>query len=174
MKLKGKEKQFWWHFGQINDSKNIPIEIQNIVGIDDPDYNDEYFAMLTDKIKIIPSIYLKETDLTDQGVKYISQVKGLKNLTIMKHPNITKTCLPYLNNLIDLEYLDIWRTEIILKDLIELNQLKKLKKIYVSSARMAEDESYPELDNEHILEQIIMLEEIFPACTFIVDHKEYL
>jgi hypothetical protein len=172
MKLKGEEKTFWWHFCQINDSKDIPLEVSVVAGVDDQDYNDDYFAMLIDKIKIIHSIYLKDTAITDEGVKHISKVQQLKSLTLMKHPKITKASLPYLNQLTDLEYLDIWRTEIILEDLVALNQLKNLKKLYVSS--LAEiDGSFPELESEQILEQIIVLEELFPDCTFYVDHKEY-
>ncbi|MFH6987916.1 hypothetical protein ACHRVW_09235 [Flavobacterium collinsii] len=172
MKLKGEEKTFWWHFCQINDSKDIPKKVDAVAGIDDPDYNDNYFQMLTDKVMIIDSIYLKETALTDEGVQHISKVKQLKSLTLMKHPNITTASLPYLNQLTDLEYLDIWRTGISLEDVTALNGLKKLKKIYVSSLAEVND-TFPELSSEQILEQLIVLEDIFPDCTFYVDHLEY-
>ncbi|AWK06367.1 hypothetical protein HYN56_19905 [Flavobacterium crocinum] len=173
MKLKGIEKQFWWHFGQINDSKGIPEEISGISGVDNSDYNDEYFEILTGRIKIIHSIYLKETAVTDEGLKHISKIKQLKSLTVMKHPQITKDSLPYLNALVDLEYLDIWRTGIILEDLKALDQLKKLKEIYVSSVRELEDGSFSELDSDKILEHVIELEAVFPNCTFFVDFKKY-
>jgi hypothetical protein len=174
MKLKGIEKQFWWHFRQIKDSKDIPTEVSGIYGVDDPDYNDDYFAMLTDKVKIMHSIFLKETYTTDEGVKHISKLQGLKSLTLMKHPQITTASLPYLNQLVDLEYLDIWDTKIILEDLTALNQLKNLKEVYISSARKTEDGTFPDLDTEQILEHLIVLEGIFPNCTFFVDFKKYL
>ncbi|MFD2943402.1 hypothetical protein [Flavobacterium notoginsengisoli] len=174
MKLKGIEKQFWWNFGQINDSKNIPSEITGISGVDNPDYNDDYFQMLTEKVKVIHSIYLKETAVTDEAIKHIAKVKQLKSLTLMKHPGVTKACLTYLNELTDLEYLDIWRTDILLEDLTALNQLKKLKEINVASARPTQDDIFHELDSEQILEQLIELEVIFPDCIFYVDFKKYL
>ena len=170
MKLKGIEKQFWWNFGQIKDSKDIPTQISGVSGVDDPDYNDDYFAMLTEKVKIMHSIYLKETYITDEGVKHISKLQGLKSLTLIKHPKITKASLPYLNKLVDLEYLDIWDTEILLEDLAALDQLKNLKELYISSARKIEDE----LDNDRILEQLIVLKDLFPNCVFWVDFKKYL
>jgi hypothetical protein len=173
MKLKGVEKQFWWHFGQITDSKDIPFEVSGISGVDDPDYNDEYFEMLTDRIKIIHSINLKETALTDKGLKHISKTKQLKSLTIMKHPGITTEALPFLNELADLEYLDIWRTGIVLEDLVALNQLKKIKEMHDSSARETQDGLFTELDSNLILEQLIELETVFPHCTFFVDFKKY-
>lgn len=174
MRLKGEEKHFWWHFAQIKDSKDIPADVSGIAGADDPGYDDNYFAMLTDKVKIIHSIYLKETAVTDEGVKYISKVQQLESLTLMKHPDITKASLPFLNQLTDLEYLDVWRTGIILEDLIALDQLKNIKKIFVSSLRETENGSFLELENEKILEHLIVLEDRFPDCTFYVDHKEYL
>lgn len=126
--------------------------------------------MLTDKVKIIHAIYLKETAITDEGVKNISKLQGLKSLTLMKHPQITTASLPYHNQLVDLEYLDIWDTEILLEDLAALDQLKNLKEVYISSARKIEDE----LDNDSILEQLIVLEDLFPNCVFWVDFKKYL
>jgi len=173
MKLKGEEKQFWWHFGQITDSKNIPVEVSAIAGIDDPDYNDDYFAMLTSKVEIVHSIYLKETAVTDEAVKHISKVQQLNSLTLMKHPDITKLSLPYLDQLADLEYLDIWRTGIVLEDLQDLKNLKNLKKLYVSSMRETAEGDFPELENEQIMEYLIVLEDHFPNCTFYIDHKEY-
>lgn len=88
----------------------------------------------------------------------------------MKHPKITTASLSYLNQLVDLEYLDIWDTEILLGDLAALDQLKNLKEVYISSARKIEDE----LDNDNVLEQLIVLEDLFPNCVFWVDFKKYL
>ena len=173
MRLKGIEKQFWWNFGQIKDSKDIPSEVSGIYGVDDPEFNDDYFAMLTEKVKIMQSIYLKETHITDEGVKHISKLKGLKELTLMKHPKITRASLPYLNQLVDLQYLDIWRTEIILEDMAELDQLKNLKEVNISSCRKTDDDTFPELKHDDISEQLILLEDLFPNCTFYVDFTKY-
>lgn len=171
MKLKGAEKKFWWDFGQIKDSNKIPAELPGFTSIDSLT-GDEDLAMLIDKVKIIKSIYLKETEVTDEGVKSISEIQQLKSLTLMKHPKITKKSLPYLNKLTDLEYLDIWRTEILLEDIHHLNQLKNLKELYVSSVKY-EYSDYSEMDRDHILEEIIKLEEILPNCIFYVDHNLY-
>ena len=45
MKLKGAEKQFWWHFGHITEAKNIPTERKGFTSIDSS-VDDEYLAML--------------------------------------------------------------------------------------------------------------------------------
>lgn len=160
MKLKGQEKYFWWHFGRINDSRHIPAELSGFSGIDDSDVNDEYVRMIAARVSIVHRIYLKETMVTDTGVKFISNFKQLTHLTLMKHEGITKACLPYLNKLVDLEYLDVWKTKIRLEDLGALTNLKKLKELYVSP-NDEEDES----DRDTILEMIIKAEEVLPGCS---------
>jgi len=159
MKLKVVEKQFWWHFRQITDSKHIPTELSGFTGIDDSDIDDDYIGMIAAKVSIVHQIYLKETKVTDTGVKLLSGFKQLKRLTLMKHENITKDCLPYINRLTDLEYLDVWKTKIRLEDLGALTDLKNLKELYVSP-NDEEDES----DQETILEKIIKAEETLPNC----------
>ncbi|MGN8058988.1 hypothetical protein ACTJKN_22055 [Pedobacter sp. 22163] len=158
MKLKGAEKQFWWHFGRITEAKNIPTELPGFASIDSL-VDDEYLAMLFAKVSVMGSIYLKETRVTDEGVKLISNVKQLKDLTLMKHENITKACLPYLNKLTDLEYLDIWRTKIRLEDIWVLKDLKNLKELHISPCDEGVEES-----RDAILEKIIKAEETLPSC----------
>jgi len=158
MKLKGAEKHFWWHFRNITDSKDIPAELPGFTSIDSL-VDDEFLGTLAARVSIIHEIYLKETMVTDTGVKFISNFKELKSLTLMKHEGITKACLPYLNKLTDLEYLDVWKTKIRLEDLGALTNLKKLKELYVSS-----NDGDDELDPDVILEKIIKAEETLPNC----------
>ncbi|KQT31095.1 hypothetical protein ASG22_18855 [Chryseobacterium sp. Leaf405] len=171
MKLKGKEKNFWWDFARIKDSKNIPNEISGFSSIDSVD-DDEYFAALFDRVKIIHSIYFKETKITDETVRMISNIQQLTSLTLMKHRDITTKSLPYLNKLTDLEYLDIWKTEITIKDIHHLNQLQNLKELYVASLGY-EFSSHSQMEKDLILEEVITLETILPNCKIYVDHHLY-
>ena len=172
MKLKGVDKNFWWNFDHITDSRHIPTELPGFTSID-AEVDDEYLAILFSAVKTIGSIYLKETQITDEGVKSLSSVRQLRHLTVMKHPGITCESLPYINQLTDLEYLDVWRTGIILEDIRELSQLKKLKELYVSATRVDEDGNYPEMEREKILEHVIELEDIFPGCAVYVDFDRF-
>lgn len=144
--------------GKLPKRKNIPAELPGFTSIDSL-VDDEYLAMLFAKVSVMGSVYLKETRVTDEGVKLISTVKQLKHLTLMKHENITKACLPYLNKLTDLEYLDIWRTKIRLEDIWVLKDLKNLKELHISPHDEGVEES---LDT--ILEKIIKAEETLPNC----------
>ncbi|MFC3159593.1 hypothetical protein SAMN05443633_11374 [Chryseobacterium arachidis] len=171
MKLKGKEKNFWWDFARIKDPRKIPDEIPGFTSIDSID-DDEYLVPLFERVKIIHSLYFKETRITDETVRMISNVQQLKSLTLMKHPKITPKSLPYLNQLTDLEYLDVWRTEITLKDIYQLDHLKNLKELYVASLGY-EFSTHSQMDSELILEEVINLESILPNCKFYVDHHLY-
>lgn len=171
MKLKGKEKKFWWDFARIKDSKSIPDEIPGFTSIDSAD-DDEYLATLFERVKIIHHLYFKETKITDETVRLISHVQQLKSLTLMKHPDITQKSLPYLNTLTDLEYLDIWKTEITIKDIYQLSQLKNLKELYVASLGY-EFSSHFQMESDLILEEVIHLETILPHCKFYIDHHLY-
>ncbi|WP_443937187.1 hypothetical protein [Pedobacter sp. MW01-1-1] len=159
MKLKGEEKHFWWHFRHITDSKNIPNELPGITIIDSSE-GDDFWRILIKRVEVVHEIYLKETEITDVGVMVISELKKVKHLTLMKHDKITKACLPYLNRLTDLEYLDVWRTQIRIEDLSALSDLKNLKEVCVSPND--EDDEYT--DREGILEKIIKIEESLPHC----------
>ncbi|MEN5194584.1 hypothetical protein [Sphingobacterium faecium] len=160
MKLKGAEKHFWWHFRHITDSKHIPLELPGFTAIDDMDVDDEYIGMIAAKVSIVHHIYLKETKVTDVGIKFIGDFKQLKTLTLMKHAGITKACLPDINKLTDLEYLDVWKTKIRLEDVDALTNLNKLKELYVSPNDEDDDS-----DRDAILEKIIKIEEKLPNCS---------
>ncbi|OWK74462.1 hypothetical protein CBW16_03380 [Flavobacteriaceae bacterium JJC] len=172
MKFKGAEKQFWWHFKGITNTKQIPDILEGIKWIDTED-DDLHMSFLVDRIPVIHHIFMKETELTDEGVKWIGQIKELKSLTLMKHPKITRKSLPYLNNLTELEYLDLWRTGILLADIRELNRLKNLREITVSPTARDGDGAYPEMDRDSILEKVIELEGLFPGCIINVDSDRY-
>ena len=173
MKITGPEKQFWWLFKRIKNTNKIPEKLEGFSSVDSVD-DDENVGFLIDRIKIIHHIYMKETSLTDAGVKRIGEIKELKTLTLMKHPKITIESLPYLNRLTDLEYLDLWRTNILLKDVHHLTNLKNLKELYLSPTKRTEEGVFPEMSNDEILEKVIDLEVLFPKCAIYVDFELYL
>lgn len=163
MKLKGREKTFWWHFDHITDSKDIPNELPGYTSIDSSD-DDDFFEQLTEKVKIIHEIYLKDAKVTNAGVQYISRIQKLKKLTIKKTDLINSECLVYLNDLKDLEYLDITKTAIIPEDLTILKNLQNLKELYVSSENF---------EKEYFLEQAIKMKEILPNCILYINYESY-
>jgi Leucine-rich repeat (LRR) protein len=152
-----KELNFWKTHFNINSIATIPQEMDKYSGIDS-DEDDQFFLYLTSRVPVIHSIDLRCTFITDEGVKYISKLKELKELSLRNHNNITKESLPFLNQLTDLVYLDISKTEITLDDLASLYNLQNLKELHISA----------EESKENILEKISILKQVLPHCTVYV------
>ncbi len=163
MHLRGKEKHFWkCNFG-ISKLADIPLEISGYKSIDS-EVDDQFLFYLTSRVLIIHGIYLKFTNITNEGVKHISKVTALSELTLRDHKDITNECLPYLNKLTDLEYLDILKTKITLEDLPTLSQLQNLKELHISSESS---------DEEYLRGQIIAIKKVLPNCIVYINYKSY-
>ena len=124
----------------------------------DSDEDDQFFLYLTSRVPVIHSIDLRCTFITDEGVKYISTLKELKELSPRNHNKITKESLPFLNQLTDLVYLDISKTEITLADVPALYNLQNLKELHFSA----------EETEVNILEKINILKQVLPNCIVYV------
>ena len=157
MKLKGREKYFWERNFNIKSLSAIPEEISGITGIDSS-HDDEFFFYLTSRVRSVGSIFLRCTDLTDEGVGYIGLLKNLRELTLKDHLKISRASLQHINQLMDLEYLDISKNNIELTDLFALTQLNKLKTLIVSS-------NLEQGEQDAILEK---LKDHFPGCEITV------
>lgn len=157
MKLKGREKYFWESNFNIKSLEAIPHEISGIRGIDS-EHDDEFFRFLTSRVSSVGRIHLRCTNVTDEGVKYIAHLKNLKELTLKDHRHITKACLPDLDKLSDLEYLDISKSSISPEDLYVLTNLKKLQQLIISTDS-TENEFAGELEK---------LKKHFPGCEITV------
>lgn len=163
MHLKGEEKHFWRNHFNIGSLSEIPTEIENFRSIDS-EVDDDFLFFMTSRISIIPQLYFKFTLITDEGVKHISNIQNLAKLTLRDHKNVTNKSIPYLNKLVDLEYLDILKTKIQLEDLVGLFNLQNLKELYITS----EDG-----DKEYYLKYVITMKRILPNCILYINYESY-
>ena len=163
MHLKGKEKHFWRNHFNIGSLSQIPAEIKNFRSIDS-EVDDAFLFFLTSRIANITELYFKFTLITDVGVQHISSIQNLRKLTLREHKNITNESIPYLNKLVDLEYLDILKTEIQLEDGPGLFNLRNLKELYITSDN---------LDEEYHLEHIIAIKKLLPNCILYINYESY-
>lgn len=157
-----KELYFWKSHFNIHSIAAIPQEMDKYTGIDS-DEDDQFFLYLTSRVPVIHSIDLRCTFITDEGVRYISNLKGLKELSLRNHNKITQESLPFLNQLTDLVYLDLSKTEITLDDLASLSNLQNLKELHIST----------EETKEYIEEKISNLKQVLPNCIFSVNFETY-
>ncbi len=160
MSLSKAEKKFWQRHYRIEKLADIPHEMKGIVSIDS-DLDDDFLFYVTSRVPIIRAFDLENTDITDEGVKLISIVKHVEKLELKDSRQITKDCLPYINNLRELKLLNLMKTCIKLNDVIVLKDLQNLKELYMSS-----EESY-----EYNLEKVIQLKEILPSCITFVNYE---
>lgn len=155
-----KELYFWKSHFNINSLAAIPQEMEKYTGIHS-DEDDQFLLYLTSRVSVIHKIDLECTHITDEGVKHISKLKELKELSLRNHYKITKESLTFLNQLTDLIYLDISKTEITLADVPALSNLQNLKELYLSS----------EESEEYIVEKCNMLNQVFPICLIYVNNE---
>jgi hypothetical protein len=152
MKLSKEEKKVWQKHYRIEKLKDIPTEMLGFSCIEG-DADDELMFCFAKRVSI-PEMYLKCTDVTDEGVKHISKIHNLKELTLADHINVTKASIPYFNEMQHLESLNIINSEITLSDLCENLNNQNLKTVCVSSK-----------DNEeNIAEKGFLLKERMPKC----------
>jgi hypothetical protein len=161
MVLKGRDKEAWWRFMQIKDTKKIPAALESIYAIDSNE-DDNYIGSILRYVNEVNEIFLKGTCNTDACVKYMTGLRGLRKLTLSRNLAITPAALPGINRVHSLEYLDLTKTTIGPADLFLLTGLKKLTEIHVST-EMEEQQLPAEMMNR--------LKQNFPGCAIWINYQ---
>ncbi|PKA83898.1 hypothetical protein ATE92_2067 [Ulvibacter sp. MAR_2010_11] len=159
-KFSKEEQKFWQRYFRIEKLEDIPQEwsILGGYGFGD-DQTDEYIYFVSLRVPILREIILKESYVTDEGVKHMSVFEELKLLYLRKHKAITKKSIPYFNEMKSLESLNITKTNITLTDLHELLDNQNLREVFIDS----------EENEENILEKAFALKERMPNCNIYLD-----
>lgn len=158
MKLPKDEKKFWQRNYRVENINDIPTHWDIFRSVDS-ECDDEFLYYLSLRVISIEEIRLKQTLVTNDGIKYLCNFKDLETLYLRKHDTITKASIPYFNEMKDLKSLDITRTAISLSDLCEKLNNQSLRQVFVSA-----DE---EADN--ITEIGFILKERMPNCDFYLN-----
>lgn len=162
MKFSKQEKKFWQRYFRIEKLEAIPKEWKIIggVGFGDEQF-DDYFYYISLRVDMVHEIHLKDSLITDVGVKHMCNFKGLKTLFLRRHDQITKQSIPYFNQMESLETLNITKTAIKLTDLTETLNNQSLKEVFLDS--ISND------TEENILEKGFILKERMPNCEIYLD-----
>lgn len=158
MNLLKEEKKFWKRHFRIEKLEAIPKEWNGYKSIDSEN-DDDFFYFLSLRVSSILEIHLKDTLVTDEGIKHISKFKNLATLFLRSHHKVTKTSIPFFNEMESLQSLNITKTQITLSDLCENLNNASLKEVLLDS----------EDDKESILEKSIILKERMPNCSFYLN-----
>jgi hypothetical protein len=162
MNLQKQEKKFWQRYFRIEKLEAIPKEWKIIggVGFGDEQF-DDYFYYISLRVDTVHEIHLKDSLITDVGVKHVYNFKGLKTLFLRRHNQVTKQSIPYFNKMESLETLNITKTAITLTDLTETLNNQSLKEVFLDSTGHDSD--------ENILEKAYILKERMPNCNIYLD-----
>jgi hypothetical protein len=158
MNLLKDEKKFWQRHFRIEKLEDIPKNWSGYTSIDSEN-DDTFLYFLSLRVSSILEIHLKETLITDEGIKHLCAFKDLKTLYLRKHIEVTKKSIPYFNQMKSLESLNITKTKITLTDLFDLLDNQSLKEVFLSS----------EVSDENLIEKAFTLKERMPNCNIYLD-----
>jgi hypothetical protein len=158
MNLLKDEKKFWQRYYRIDNPDKVPATWQAITGLGFEE-DDAYFYYFSLRVTTVYRIDIPESQVTDEGVKYMAGFKKLAVLNLPKHPHITSNSIPFFNQMADLESLNITKTSITLTDLCQHLNNQHLKEVFLSSAPGDGD----------VEEKGFYLKEQMPGCNIYLD-----
>jgi hypothetical protein len=137
------EKQFWRSYFDTIPSK-APAECDHINFNLEERLEDMDMLWLTERLKSVRRLDLKETDITDKGIQYLSRLIDIRQLNL-KGTYVTEKCIPHLLKMSNLEYLHFNEHPIPLKEIKNLKKLAKLTDLFFHVDESAEKHAIMEL-----------------------------
>ena len=131
-------------------------EIQyNFASFSCSDLDDEGLSTVSDYIEI-ENLNLQETEITNNGIKYLKKLKYLNILRLKGNPQLTNECIPYLTDLENLQELQIHETSIDQDGLEKLVVLEHLENIVLEV-----------WENNFTYEGLLKFSIAMPNCTIL-------
>ena len=140
------EKQFWRSYFDTTPSK-APTECDHINFTLEERLEDQDMLWLTERLKSVRRLDLKETDITDKGIQYLSRLIDIRQLNL-KGTYVTEKCIPHVLKMSNLEYLYFNEYPIPLKEIKNLKKLAKLTELFFHVDESAEEHAIMELHVE--------------------------
>jgi Ran GTPase-activating protein (RanGAP) involved in mRNA processing and transport len=163
-KQKLKEEKFWELFFHIN----IPPHINEVpahmrrVNFRIEGVSDEELLFMLEYVKSIDMLDLDESEITNLGIQYLTQLDVLKELRLKSCKEINDGCIEYLCQIKSLELLHLGSTNITLEGWSQLSCLQNLKTLLISADSV-----------EDINDSLVKLSAELPNCEIIVNHKVF-
>lgn len=144
-------------------SKNKKEERQHIpfLNLAASDYTDDQLEDLVSRVSSFGVLKLDENDITNEGVKYLTNLNSIKELQL-KDTRIDDGAIPYLQQLNDLEMLHLGSTKVTIDGILHLKSLPKLKKLLFSLD-----------DTQAAKDKLGEFINAAPECEIIINHKVY-
>lgn len=159
MNKKKRERYLWNKYFGLENPDHLPIYVKH-ANLRTSDINDEGIALMVNRITSIEILDLDETDITNESVKLLTRLEGLKELRLKGNHSIDNECIEDLSRITSLELLHLGGTSVTIDGVGKLSSLKNLKLLLLSAA-----------DNENAQEKLFELAVALPDCEFIVNYK---
>lgn len=151
------EIEFWLELYGAN-----PEEVPNYIdflSLSNEEIDDQDLKWLSDRVKKIRRLDLKETDIGDQGIKYLSAINSIQQLNL-KGTYVTEKAIEDLLKMRDLEYLYFNQDHPLApKEIIQFGTLKKLVNLFFS------------LKEGYEVESIQVLHDLLPDCEIVIINR---
>ena len=161
-----KERDFWTrHFKVPENLDEIPKNIERVSlrKTDGPIY-DNALDYITYRIRRILQLDLDDTEITNEGIEYLTRLDCLKELRLKGCSNLDNGCVASLIRIKELELLHLEGTNVTVSGLENIYMIATLRTLLISADR-GEPETEEKLRNIAI--------QLPPGCEFIVNHKDY-
>lgn len=94
------------------------------------DLNDDGLSFISNFLDI-ENLCLQETEITNNGIKYLKKLEKLSILRLKDNPQLTNECVPFLTEIENLQDLQIHGTSITQDGLEKLGVMKNLKNVLI-------------------------------------------
>ena len=162
-KQKLKDDAFWASFCYFNlpkEQDEIPVHMRR-VNFRLGGVTDEGLELMAGYIISIEQLDLDETEISNEGLRNLTQLENIKELRLKGCTGINDDGLLYLYQMAGLELLHLGGTSVTVNGLKEIGQLKRLKTLLIS-ADDAEMELLPQVAAQ-----------LPEDCELIVNHQTY-
>ncbi|MGB8192948.1 MAG: hypothetical protein WCF67_13555 [Chitinophagaceae bacterium] len=159
MNKKKRERYLWDKYFGIENPDNLPIYVKH-ANFRTSEIDDEGIQLMVKRITGIELLDLDETNITNEAVKLITKLEGLKELRLKGNHSLDNDCVEDLSRITSLELLHLGGTSVTVDGIEKLAALKNLKKLLLSAD-----------DNENVKDKLFGLAVELPDCEFIVNYK---
>lgn len=128
------------------------------------DLDDAAFAYILTGVgaKGINMLDLNETEITNESIRLLAGLQYVKELRAKGCRRLDNGCIPYLDQVRELEFLHLNGTGVTIDGLLQLRLLTTLKTLL-----------FYDNNPEAIREKMLQLRELLPGCEFIVNSRPY-
>lgn len=160
-----KEEKFWATFYYFNVPSDPEADLSHFKRVNfriwDSVTDDDVMRM-NSRVTSIYQLDLDETDITNEAIESLTHIDYITELRLKGIRELNNNCVPFLNKINGLELLHIDGTSITLDGILMMSPSDKLQTLLFSHEQ-----------NRPPAEKMQALRQLFPACSFIVNHKSY-